>query len=232
MKRKKSPILTDIENSVKNGVYEQIRLKPPTKRKPHVVALIGLIGSGKSTVAKALALVADGVVISADLIRTELRRAGGDFKNVRTIVNDSAILVAKQGYLVIIDDDFIDSAKRTDFRREAQANHIPLSFLCVYADIDTMIGRIIEAIDHGDIEDFFAEADTTWTTSLNDQYVGGTVKIREMLRRLPLHYTWKAKDGGKWAIKNPPCPVIGDIDTSNEKTLARQIAKVVRKLKP
>ncbi len=87
-----------------------------------------------------------------------------------------------------------------------------------------MIGRNMT----GSYSEFFGEAKTPWQGSKQEK--AAVVKLREMMRRLPHHYRWENKNGGRWIIKNPPCPVIADINTANPKEWKAEVQKVAKKL--
>src|SRR4051812_47971229 len=73
-----------------------------------IVAFVGLVGSGKSSVANELANHIGATVISADDIRNELRKRKASYNKVRLIVENLAIDAIKYGTNVIIDSDFVD----------------------------------------------------------------------------------------------------------------------------
>ena len=56
------------------------------------------------------------------------------------------------------------------------------------------------------------------------------MKIREMWRRMPQHYRWENKAGGRWVIKNPPCAVLADIDTTVSSQWKREVEKCAKQL--
>ena len=84
-------------------------------------------------------------------------------------------------------------------------------------------GRIITANYRNITEDFFGGASSKWQGS--EQNKGAVVKLREMWRRTPLHYHWVNKGGGQWVIKNPPCAVIADIDTTEPDLWKQKVEK-------
>jgi len=180
----------------------------PTPRSV-IVGLVGVVGSGKSSVAYELSKLIGAVVVESDEIRLALRATKESFDNVRLIARNVALTLADCGINVVLDSDFIDAKKRADLRKPAKALGFPVYFVCVYADLDVMIGRMVSERCGND---FFAGAPSDWHGS----YKGSVVKIREMIRRLPLHYHWINEGGGRWEIKKPPCKVLADIDTGAE----------------
>ena len=90
------------------------------------------------------------------------------------------------------------------------------------------MGRILTASYRGHVEDFFGGASTKWSGSAQSK--GAVVKLREMMRRLPQHYRWENKVGGRWVIKNPPCKVLADIDTTNPAEWKNEVTKCAKQL--
>src|SRR3989344_8198872 len=68
-----------------------------TTKKPIVVAMIGLVGSGKSSVAKELAPLIGASVIVEDGIRVALRMQGEPYKYARRIAHTVAAEVLQRG---------------------------------------------------------------------------------------------------------------------------------------
>ena len=139
-----------------------------------------------------------------------------------------ALEVVKRGGNVILDSDFIDPKKRASVREKARVADVRLVFICTYAYFDVMVGRALTADYQNSADDFFGGASSQWKGS--EQSKGLVVKVREMWRRTPLHYRWVNKGGGQWKIKNPPCTVLADIDTTDEKKWKQEVAKCAKEL--
>jgi len=221
-KRMNSKILDGAENAALSVILEDLVVKMNKTAKPVIVAMIGLVGSGKTTVAQKLAQYIDGTVIPGDDIRVALRERACSYKHARTIAELAAFEVVKQGNHAIIDSDFVDKEKRTSLREKAKKAGIRIVFICAYCAFDVMIQRMREH----DPGEFFNKASSSSTAP--DR--GKDVKIREMLRRIPLHYRWSSKGGGQWAIKKPPCKVIADIDTGDAKW-PEEVGKCAQKIR-
>ena len=220
--------LTREEEMAKRVFVAKLKKQARKTEDRFIIAMIGLIGSGKSTVAKELAKHIGATVVEGDAIRVELRQRGAkSYKRARAIAEDVALQLIEEGNNVILDSDFIDAKKRASLREKARKAGVRVHFLCTYADLDVTIGRIITADYHKHAEDFFGGASTKWEGS--EQSHGAVVKLREMFRRLPQHYRWINKIGGKWEIKNPPCRVIADIDTTNATKWKVEVERVAKK---
>ena len=224
----KREILTKKERTAQDTFMAKLDIKKRKAEKPVIVALIGLVGSGKSSVAKELAGQIGATVIEGDDIRIELRKQNERYERTRAIAENAAIEVVKQGGNVVLDSDFIDIKKRASLRDKARKANIRLAFVCTYCNLDIMVGRIFTAVYHNSADDFFGGASSKWTG--NEQSKGAVVKMREMLRRLPLHYRWENKGGGQWSIKNPPCAVLADIDTADPNKWKHEVDELAKKL--
>lgn len=215
----KKETLTQKERKVQEKFLANLQIKKHKTKKPIIVAMIGLVGSGKSSVAKELAGLIGANVITGDEIRILLRKEGEKYEGTRKIAENAALEIIKQGGNVILDSDHIDAKKRASLRAKAKQAKARLIFICTYCDLDIMSERIRK----NDPGVFFNEASSL--SKAPDK--GKDVKMREMIRRLPHHYRWENKNGGRWIIKNPPCAVLADIDTTNPdwKTEVQKIAK-------
>jgi predicted kinase len=221
--------LTSKELAAQKSFFTKLNVHERKTKKPIIVAMIGLVGSGKSSVAQELAKHIGATVIEGDDIRVELRKQNEQYKHARIIAENITLEVINKGGNFILDSDFIDPEKRATLREKAQKAGIHLLFVCTYAEIDVMVGRIITANYHDKIDDFFGGASSQWEGS--EQSKGAVIKFREMLRRLPHHYRWEDKGGGQWVIKKPPCKVIADIDTTDPKKWKLEVEKCAKQIK-
>ena len=220
--------LTPKEQVAQKSYLAKLDVQKRKTEKPVIVAIIGLVGSGKSSVAQELAKYIGANVIEGDDIRIELRKQDERYERTRAIAENIALEVVQKGGNVILDSDFVDAKKRASLREKVRKTHVRLVFLCTYADFDVMVGRALTANYRDSVDDFFGGASSQWKGS--EQSKGAVVKVREMWRRTPHHYRWKNKSGGQWVIKNPPCAVIADIDTTNEKKWKKEVADCAKKL--
>lgn len=196
--------------------------------KPIIVALLGLVGSGKSTVSRELAKHIGANVIEADDIRIELRKLGERFERTRAIAENVAFEVIQQGGNAILDSDFVDARKRASIREKARLAGVRLVFIRTYCDLDVVVGRILTAGYRNSEDDFFGGASSQWKGS--EQSKGAAVKIREMWRRTPNHYRWFNKDGGRWILRTFPVVFFEEINTTDETKWKHTIAQCAEKI--
>lgn len=221
-------ILTEGERAAREAFTAKLKIEKRKTGKPFIVAFIGLVGSGKSSVARELAKHIGATVVGGDDIRIELRKRSENYERARAVAEDAALEIVRRGGNAVLDSDFVDRKKRASLREKARKVDVPVVFICTYADYDIMIGRALTADYYNHCNDFFGGAGTAWQGG--EQTKGAVVKIREMLRRTPLHYKWKNELGGRWVIKNPPCVVIADIDTTDSSEWKREVKKCAEQL--
>ncbi len=192
-------------------------------RRKIIIAMVGLVGSGKSTVANYFAPLIGAEVVDADQIRMVLRKLGKGYDSVREISEKYAMSIIKQGKNLVIARDFVDRDKRQSLERSAKKIKAKVLYLRVMSDRDVMIGRLISAKYPKD--SFFGGAGSSW----DGPNAGVVVAIREMWRRTPHHYDWSPKDGGRFILKKLPIKFIAEIDTTSDwQGKVRQIAKKLR----
>ncbi len=197
-------------------------------KEPVIVAFVGLVGSGKSTVARALAQLIGGTVVEGDAIRIALRKQKEKYDRARVIAEDVALDVAKRGGNPILDSDFVDDKKRASLREKARKAGVRLVFIRTVCDPHVAIGRAIVAPYTDSEEDFFGGASSKWEG--NPQSKGAVVKIRELWRRTPQHYRWVNEAGGKWVLKKFPFAILATIDTTDSEAWERAVERCAEKL--
>lgn len=195
---------------------------------PLIVGLLGLVGSGKSSVAIELVQYIGGTVVESDAIRVLLRKEGEAYKYVRQIAENIALEVIQRGGNIILDADQIDDRKRASIREKAGKAGARLVFIRAYADPDVMFGRILSANYQNRPDDFFGGAKTSWQGT--DQERGAVIKLREAWRRTPHHYRWINEGGGRWELKKLPFALFADIDTTDSTKWRKKIKEVAQKL--
>ncbi len=222
-------MLTQKEKRAQTSFIRSLKLAKRKTKKPIIVALVGLVGSGKSSIARELAKLIGTTIIEGDAIRVCLRKVGERYEGVQKI-GENAIeeVIIKKGGNAVIDSDFSSVEKRKAAQKLAKKVDAKLVFVRTYANYDTMAGRVISANYRNKPDDFFGGAYTPWKGK--EQIRGAVVKIREMWRRTPHHYRWEDKGGGRWLLKKLPFTVFAAIDTTDSKKWKSAIKKTVQKL--
>ncbi len=212
-----------IVKEIEKQYLASLKISRRKSRNPVIVAMVGLIGSGKSSVTRALAPLIGATVIEADKVRVALRKKQQGYESVRSIVERAALLAVKRGGNVIIDSDFVDIHKRQTLQKKARQIKTKVIYLRTYADRDVVIGRIVNA--KYTAEDLFGGASTAW----KGENKGTTVALREIWRRTPWHYRWSEGGGGRFLLKKLRIPFLAEIDTGGN--WRKQILAIARKIK-
>ena len=222
--------LTQKERAAQASFMAKMNIRKRKTAQPVMVAMIGLVGSGKSSVAKELAERIGATIIEGDEIRIELRKQGERYERARAIAENASFEVVKQGGNVILDSDFVDKNKRASLREKARKAGVRLVFIRTYCDLDVMVGRMLTATYHDRIDDFFGGASSKLQGS--EQQKGAAVKVREMWRRTPHHYRWVNQVGGEWVLKKLPFTLFAEIDTTDPNQWKQEVARRAIRLHP
>lgn len=217
--------LTEKELKAQKNYFIKVDITPKRKtKKPLIVGIVGLIGSGKTTIAKKLAPLIGATVVSGDDIRICLRKEKEKYDNTRLIAEIVATEIINNGGNVIIDSDFIDQKKRVSLKEKAKKIGAKVIFIRTYADLDIMIGRIMSTDFKNVLEDFFGEA----SSSYQGENKGAVVKEREMICRMLSHYNAINVGNGryKFELKEPSFKLFAGIDTNDEEDW-HQVVKVI-----
>lgn len=202
-------------DKITNQFIRELKITKKLTKKPLIVVMVGLTGSGKTLVAETLAPLINATVVAGDAVRLMLRKKGQDYASVRNITNQAAVYLLEHGSSVIIDSDFVGLPKRKRFEKDIKKTGAKIVYVRVAANRDVMIGRLINAKYNPN----------------RDLFKNNTVAIREMWRRTPHHYDWNSTKGGQFLLKKLSIPFLAEIDTSDEhkkqvKKLAGRINKI------
>ncbi len=219
--------LTKQERAAQDAFVAKLAFTERKTARPVVIALIGLVGSGKSSVAQELAKRIGATVVVGDDIRIELRRQDASYEHASRIAGNAAREIVRKGGNVILDSDFIDT-KRASLREKLRGTGVRLLFIRTHCDRDVMLGRMMTATYRNQIDDFFGGASAAWKG--NAQTKGAVVKIREMWRRTPHHYRWENEAGGRWVLRKLPFTVFAEIDTTDEAVWKREVKKCAERI--
>ncbi len=107
----KKESLTPKECRTQDEFIKTLKVMPRKTKKAIVIAIIGLVGSGKTSVAKELANLLPATIIEGDDIRVQLRKQNERYEGARKIAENAVSKVIKQGGNVILDSDHIDQKK-------------------------------------------------------------------------------------------------------------------------
>lgn len=222
----KKESLTSKERRAQDEFIKAIKVTPRKTKKAIVIAIVGLVGSGKTSVSKELAKLLPATIIEGDDIRVQLRKQNERYEGARKIAESATLKVIEQGGNVILDSDHIDQKKRASLREKVKQTGAKLIFIRTHTDYDVMAGRAINVEYPLSKDDFFGGAGlkSKWKGS----NPGAVVKLREMWRRTSNHYRWENKVGGRWVLKKLPFKVFATVDTTDENKWKVQIQKIAK----
>ena len=218
--------LTQKEKRAQEKFLKTLEVVSRKTKRPLVVAIVGLVGSGKSFVARKLAETISATVVEGDEIRVCLSKERERYEGARKIAENTVAEIIKKGGNVVIDSDHINSAKRASLREKARQIGAKLILVRTYLERDVMIGR---AINENYPQDGFWERAARKSKWQGD-FGAATVKIREIRRRTPLHYRCVNKGGGKWILKKLPFAIFSEIDTTDERKALGQIKEIAKQI--
>ena len=181
-----------------------------------LLALVGVIGSGKSTIAKTLSKTLGWKIISKDAVRVKLRSEGLGFTPEKTdkiyyaLINNSVL----SGKNAVLDSDFVEKDKRKKLEKFARKNNVRVLYLCILCDRDVMLERMISA-KYGD----------------KTMFKSASIAVREHYRRYPWHYRWSEARGGSYSLRKLPIKFFAEIDTTEPKKWKQKIRAVAKRLR-
>lgn len=217
--------LSKKEQDVIDAFLKKMKLPRAKSGRLFVVGMIGLVGSGKSSVADILAQELGAVIVSGDMLRIALRKKKVGFVHLQAIARRITARVLEQGGSVVVDSDFVDAGKRNEIKKVAKDGGAQMRFVRVVCDHDVIIGRIMAERFGTKATDLFAGAETTW----KGQKKPAVVKLREMWRRTPHHYTWSMDKGGHWVQKTIQ-DVFATVDTTESLKTKKKIKEIAGRI--
>lgn len=222
--------LTEIERKIQETYIDSFGLQRKGGQSGKIVGIVGLIGSGKSAVAQALAKELLGVIVEGDAVRVRLREAGAGYDRAWKICENIALaMAAKYGKHIVIDADYIATEKRASLNQAAKKAGIDVLYLRTICDFDVMIGRMITAsYPEGS---FFGGTSTTWQGTADQR--GATVKIRELIMRLASHYKMeKTKYPARYRWMSLKFSFVHFVvNTTDEKEWHRKVKKIGKQIR-
>lgn len=183
--------------------------------RPFIVAMIGLIGSGRTIVAKMLATKIKGAVLmQSNSARYLLKEAGMLWgENVRQAIKGVAQNLLSQGYGVVFDGNAADEADRKNIEELASGSGAKVFYVKI--NIDPEVAKAREKAKYNDVN---------WVSSFEDFRVNTTEKMLGNIdQRAESHAGLQSSD-----IPG----LVGEIDNSGSlEDLERQVTEVADKIK-
>lgn len=205
------------QEQIKKELIRSVRVSHRRTKQPVIIAMIGLTGSGASTIAKALSRILHWSVIEKNKIRVRLREKGPGFTPASTDQIHSAMLrrVLKERGNAILDSDFVEKRKRKKLERSVRRFGARVVYLYVTCERDVMLERMLRA-NYNPKTDIFG---------------GAAIAVREHCRRYPWHYRWSGAQGGRYVPRKPPVRVLAAIDTTDPLKWKKRLKVIARRLR-
>lgn len=194
----------------------------PSSNEPTIVAMMGSVGSGKTTVSHAFE-DRGFARVCADDCRVALRAQGAGYDHANDMVEILAGGLLARGHAVVIDSDNSKDYKRAALEQLAEKASVKIYFVDVHvSNLDVLIHRTMSSNNL-----LFAGASTH--RSIPEEAGACTVALREMIRQIPHHYDWSADGGGKWLRRERPNDLLVDTldETAWRETVQDFVAKKV-----
>lgn len=203
-----------IKSNIVDNFLSRVSLPAQKPTKLFVLGIIGLPGSGRTTIAKMLASKISGaVVLQANSVRCLLKEQSlpwGD--NVRAILKAISNKLLSQGYGIIFDGNAVDAEDRENIKNIASPFGAQVLYLRI--NIDKELAKKRESDKYNNPK---------WVSSFEDFRVNSTEKMLQNIEdRAKVHAE----------LDNASIPdLIGEIDNNGSKEeLGAQVAKIVEKI--
>ncbi|MBI4132819.1 MAG: AAA family ATPase [Candidatus Sungbacteria bacterium] len=178
----------------------------------YIIALIGVVGSGKTHIAKILSKRLGAARITTDEIRVGLRKRRRSYNQAPKITARRAERFLRNGQSVILDFDAINPARRRELRWRAREFEARLYFLEVRTPQRTILARLRKKrYTSGDL---FKDADEATRVYFVRK------KFREKFRHKRFTPRLRQGFGGQ-----------ASFTVDNSRSLEPQIEKIVRAIK-
>lgn len=154
--------------------------------KPFIVATIGLVGSGRTTVARMLAEKLNGaVLVQANSARFLLKEAGLPWgENVRQVLKGVATDLLKRDYGIVFDGNASDAEDRDNIEEIAEKTGARVFYVRI--NIEPELAKQREEQKYND---------TSWVSSFENFRVNTTDKmLKNIDDRVELHQKLKSSD--------------------------------------
>lgn len=212
------------EKKVLEAYLAKVKAIPRKTASRVIVGMVGLPGTNRAEVASRVAKDIGAVLISADDLRLKLGEKKLPYDNVREMLRMGAEEFLKKDCSVVIESDHIDPDKRNRLRKTTKDSEAVLVYVRTYCDMDVMVGNLVSG-KHSR-KTLFERSELSWKGS-NRQAVAG---LKEIMRRLPLHFSWSKLEGGEWVHKNIAF-AYAEIDTTNSSKVASQVKSLIPNLR-
>ncbi len=179
----------------------------------YLIAPVGLIGSGKSTVSTYIARKIGAQVVSSNYIRGKFFKPKKKEYHIYTqpVLEKIVESLLEKGVSVVLDRDNVDGKVEKKYKKILEKYRAKVVYIRVVCDIDVMIERMMKR-KYNKKEDIITSP---------------VVAIREMWRRTPLHYKWIIKPWPRFEFKElKHISFKAVLDTTDGRTWKKKIDQI------
>ncbi len=175
-------------DSVVSSYLSEIKIPKRRTKNLYIIAPVGLIGSGKSTVGTYIARKIGAQVVSSNYIRGRFFKPKKKEYHIYTqpVLEKIVESLLEKGVSVVLDRDNVDGKVEKKYKKILEKYRAKVVYIRVVCDIDVMIERMMKR-KYNKKEDIITSP---------------AVAIREMWRRTPLHYRWIIKPWPRFEFKD------------------------------
>ena len=134
-----------VKNTATLNTYLDLALNILAPKKPLLIIMQGVPGSGKTHISSELAPFLNAICIRSDVERVRPKEAAVSAKNRKLTylqLNDLAETILQAGFSVIVDATFISAANRQLFKKLSQKLRVPFVILHCNAPLSTLKDRV------------------------------------------------------------------------------------------
>ena len=184
-------------------LFEQLRPSARYTSTPKVVAMIGLVGSGKSWVARRIAENMGAAIVETEAIRVYmLTRGMVEVDDSGTLFRIRARLAYKLltlGYSVVLDADHVGTDDQSFVTLLALCSRVPCFYVRTVCNLIVHVVRIQRFTNMSEsLYRYFASRHE----EIRNFMLPSAMRQHEMMRRIGFHYRFSARPDGRWVLRS------------------------------
>jgi len=207
------PNITSDDVNVLREYVQTLEIFRRTTARPVCIATVGPVGSGKTSVCRAVCDQLPATLVSCDSIKLLIGQTRGMFRkdSHRDIALHALSHIINCGGNAALDNDNVEPEKRRQISNIMKMLHGVPIFVHITTNLDTIIGRIIdEKYTGGSI---FGNTECSYEGDYQTR--AATTRLQALLHRLPQHYAW-SPHSSSWEPRAIDRSLVHTINTASE----------------